>query len=110
MYLKGVNKSFDDKKVVSDLSLSLFEKEIFCLLGHNGAGKSTTINILTGILQPDSGTINLLGHDYRTDMAEIRTKIGVCLQIDVLYSELTVLEHLQLYAELKGLQGKKCEA
>lgn len=50
MYLKGVNKSFDDKKVVSDLSLSLFEKEIFCLLGHNGAGKSTTINILTGIL------------------------------------------------------------
>jgi ATP-binding cassette subfamily A (ABC1) protein 3 len=42
-------------------------------------------------------------------MAEIRTRIGVCLQVDVLYSELTVLEHLQLYAQLKGLSGKICE-
>lgn len=42
-------------------------------------------------------------------MAEIRTKIGVCLQVDVLYAELTVIEHLRLYAQLKGLQGDTCE-
>jgi ABC-type multidrug transport system ATPase subunit len=53
MTIKNLQKSFDNKVVVNNLSLSLFQGEIFCLLGHNGAGKSTTINMLTGILQPD---------------------------------------------------------
>jgi ATP-binding cassette subfamily A (ABC1) protein 3 len=79
---------------VNDLSLSLFQGEIFCLLGHNGAGKTTTINMLTGILQPDFGAINILGFDYYTEMTEIRSKTGVCLQTDVLYDEFTVREHL----------------
>lgn len=92
--MKDLNKSFDGKIVVNKLSLSFFESEVFCLLGHNGAGKSTTINILTGILQPDSGKINILGYDYYTQMNEIRSKTGVCLQIDVLYDDLTVKEHL----------------
>lgn len=85
MYLKDLTKTFDDKVIVDKLSLSLFEREVFCLLGHNGAGKSTTINMLTGILTPDSGMINIFGYDYYTQMNEIRSKIGVCLQVDVLY-------------------------
>ena len=55
------------------------------MLGHNGAGKSTTINMLTGILKPDSGTINMFGYDYYSQMHLIRSKTGVCLQTDVLY-------------------------
>jgi len=85
MYLKDIIKTFDEKIVVNRLSISLFEGEVFCLLGHNGAGKTTTINMLTGILQPDSGTINICGLDYYTQMSTIRSKTGVCLQIDVLY-------------------------
>lgn len=60
------------------------------MLGHNGAGKSTTINMLTGILNPDQGDIDIFGLNYYTQMAEIRQKVGVCLQTDVLYDRLTV--------------------
>jgi ATP-binding cassette subfamily A (ABC1) protein 3 len=78
-------------------------------LGHNGAGKSTTINILTGILKPDKGKINIFGLDYETEMAQIRQKIGVCLQIDVLYDRITVKEHLEFYGKLKGFNGPRLE-
>lgn len=98
-----MSKSFDSKTVVDKLSLSLFEKEVFCLLGHNGAGKSTTINMLTGILQPDSGVINIFGYDYYTQMNEIRNRTGVCLQVDVLYNDLTVREHIEFYSKIKGI-------
>jgi ATP-binding cassette subfamily A (ABC1) protein 3 len=63
-------------------------------LGHNGAGKSTTINMLTGILNPDEGDISIFDFDYYSQMAQIRQKVGVCLQTDVLYDRLTVREHL----------------
>ena len=50
--------------------------------------------MLTGILQPDSGIINIFGYDYYTQMKQIRNKTGVCLQIDVLYDDLTVRDHI----------------
>ena len=71
-------------------------------MGHNGAGKSTTINMLTGILNPDEGDIDIFGLNYYTQMAEIRQKVGVCLQTDVLYDRLTVKEHLEFFGKLKG--------
>jgi ABC-type multidrug transport system ATPase subunit len=58
--------------------------------------------MLTGILKPDIGDINVFGFDYKTELSEIRQKIGVCLQIDVLYDQLTVKEHLEFYGKLKG--------
>lgn len=59
--------------------------------------------MLTGILQPDSGIINIFGYDYYTQMKQIRNKTGVCLQIDVLYDDLTVRDHIQYYAKIKGI-------
>lgn len=59
--------------------------------------------MLTGILQPDSGVINILGYNYYTEMTRIRGKTGVCLQIDVLYEDLTVREHIEYYANVKGI-------
>ena len=76
--------------MLDDLSVSFFGGEVFCLLGHNGAGKATTINILTGLLQPTSGSIEILGYRYPADMDEIRLNIGLCLQYNVLYDNLTV--------------------
>jgi ATP-binding cassette, subfamily A (ABC1), member 3 len=109
MEFQNLTKEFDEKVVVNKLSMSLFEGEIYCLLGHNGAGKSTTINMLTGILKPDAGTIRILDFDYYTQMHLIRSKTGVCLQTDVLYDDLTVREHLEFYANLKGTPSGQME-
>jgi ABC-type multidrug transport system ATPase subunit len=66
--------------------------------------------MLTGILQPDAGVINICGYDYKKQMHLIRSKTGVCLQIDVLYDELTVREHVQYYASIKGVPLDVMEA
>jgi len=65
-------------------------------LGHNGAGKTTTISMLSGLIMPDSGTASLYGVDLFNEMAQIRTTLGVCPQLDVLFDDLTVREHLDI--------------
>jgi ABC-type multidrug transport system ATPase subunit len=83
------------------------EGEIFCLLGHNGAGKTTTINCLTGLLDITSGDCSIYGRSIRTDALEIRRSVGFCPQHNVLYDDLTVEEHLQLFAKMKGYVGEQ---
>ena len=63
--------------------------------------------MLTGILKPDSGVINMFGYDYYSQMHLIRSKTGVCLQTDVLYDQFTVREHLEYYARLKGVSPER---
>ena len=94
-------KSFGKKKVIDDLSVNFYGGEIFCLLGHNGAGKSTTINLLTGLLQATSGNIDILGLSYPNDLDKIRQNIGLCLQYNVLYDHLTVEDHIRFYYRVK---------
>ena len=72
-------------------------------VGHNGAGKSTTINMLTGTLPPTSGEATILGRSVRTDMDWISARMGVCPQHDVLWDQLTGREHLELFATIKGV-------
>ena len=81
------------------------EGEIFCLLGHNGAGKTTTINCMTGLLDCTAGDTTIYGRSIRTESLEIRRSIGFCPQHNVLYDDLTVEEHLQLFAKMKGYAG-----
>lgn len=83
--MSNVNKIFGKLKAIDHLTINLYESEIFCLLGHNGAGKSTTINLLTGMIQPTSGLVEILGMKYPEDVGEIRKNIGLCLQYNVLY-------------------------
>jgi ATP-binding cassette subfamily A (ABC1) protein 3 len=74
--------------------------------GHNGAGKTTTIAMLTGLIPCDGGTAMVEGMDIRSDMDDIRKNLGVCPQHDILFPDLTVHEHLIMFARFKGTPSK----
>jgi ABC-type multidrug transport system ATPase subunit len=80
--------------------------QLLALLGHNGAGKTTTISILVGLLKSDFGDAVINGKSVKYDMSEIRKTLGICPQHDILWDELTSREHLQLFAEFKGVSRK----
>lgn len=88
---------------VAQCSLSVHSGEIVALLGHNGAGKTTMTSMLTGMLPPTSGKAYIRGYDMAADTSMCREYIGFCPQYDVLFSELTVEEHLRLYCAIKGV-------
>ena len=81
----------------------MYQGQITALLGHNGAGKSTAIAMLTGLISPDGGSAIIEGLDINTSMEEIRRNLGVCPQHDILFPELTVQEHLRMFASFKGV-------
>lgn len=84
--------SGEDKLVaVNDLTVSMYPGQIFALLGHNGAGKTTSISMLSGMVSPSDGYLSVLGE---TETTKIREKLGVCPQHDTLYEDLTVEEHI----------------
>uniref|UniRef100_A0A7S3XYS2 ABC transporter domain-containing protein n=1 Tax=Heterosigma akashiwo TaxID=2829 RepID=A0A7S3XYS2_HETAK len=105
--LRGLLKVFatptGPKKAVHDLGLTMYRGQITALLGHNGAGKTTTISMLTGLLAPTGGAAFIQGRDVFTQMKFIRRTLGVCPQHDILYPDLTVREHLRMYAVFKGV-------
>ncbi len=95
------------KNAVDGLNLTMYSGQITALLGHNGAGKTTTISMLTGLIPPTRGSAIIEGYDIAYDMDEIRKNLGVCPQHDILYPDLTVQEHLIMFASFKGLVGNK---
>ncbi|EKX52676.1 hypothetical protein GUITHDRAFT_57319, partial [Guillardia theta CCMP2712] len=94
---------------VDQLSSQVEDNTIFCLLGHNGAGKTTSMSIMTGGLLPDSGWATIAGQDVVRDKAKIRKSLGVCPQFDVLYSELSCWEHMLLYGGMQAMEHQQCE-
>lgn len=103
--------SKDSKNAVSNLSLNIDKGTIFCLLGHNGAGKTTLFNMLTGVLLPTSGTAKLFDLDIQKQRESIREIMGVCPQHDLLWDDLTAWQHLEIFAELRGVPSnlrKQC--
>ena len=103
--ISHLNKSFGEVKAVNDLSFRVKKGELFAFLGVNGAGKSTTISILCGLLKKDSGTVQVNG--IETDKVGTQTKrmIGVVFQDSVLDKPLTVYENLMSRATLYGITG-----
>ncbi|KAM9583971.1 phospholipid-transporting ATPase ABCA3-like [Trichechus inunguis] len=95
------------KVAVKNLSLNLFEGQITVLLGQNGAGKSTTLSILSGLYPPTSGEAYINGYAISKDMVHIRKSLGLCPQQDLLFNYLTVSEHLYFYCVIKGIPRKK---
>lgn len=110
MEIEHLCKSFGDVRAVNDLSFRVKEGELFAFLGVNGAGKSTTINILSGQLRRDSGDVSICGEDPDHNPDSVRRSLGVVFQNSVLDKELNVLDNLRSRAALYGIRGKQFEA
>ena len=100
--IKNITKIYGDLKAVNNFCGELFKNEIFVLLGHNGAGKTTLIKMISGTEDPDNGDIFLDGTSIITNKSYLYQNIGLCQQEDILFSYLTVEEHLEYMMELKG--------
>ncbi|MBQ7846709.1 MAG: ABC transporter ATP-binding protein [Clostridia bacterium] len=105
--IKNLSKSFKEIRAVDDLSFSVKEGELFAFLGVNGAGKSTTINILCGQLQKDAGTVLIDGQDAQKNSDLVKSKLGVVFQNSLLDGALTVKDNLESRGALYGLSGKE---
>ena len=105
--VKTFGRGRSKKYAVNRLNLTMYDNQIFCLLGHNGAGKSTTISMLTGLLKPNHGDAYINGFSIAKELASVRESMGVCPQKNTIYPNLSVLEHVKLVALLKGLTDKE---
>jgi ABC-2 type transport system ATP-binding protein len=105
----GLEKSYESKQVVKEISFEVKEGEILCFLGPNGAGKSTTINILSGILGYDAGMIKYKGKDIKGCLNEFKMHLGVVPQDLAIYEDLSAEQNVRFFASLYGLHGKELE-
>eukprot|EP00403_Amphidinium_massartii_P019270 CAMPEP_0178412742 /NCGR_PEP_ID=MMETSP0689_2-20121128/22173_1 /TAXON_ID=160604 /ORGANISM="Amphidinium massartii, Strain CS-259" /LENGTH=1483 /DNA_ID=CAMNT_0020034001 /DNA_START=1 /DNA_END=4452 /DNA_ORIENTATION=+ len=104
VHINKLTKTFRaGKQALKGITLNMHEGTIVGLLGHNGAGKSTTMSILTGLYPPTSGDVLVNGASVRKDSQAVRRQLGVCLQHNALYETMTVAEHYELFSNLKGV-------
>ena len=103
---QDLSRNFGKFVAVDKVNFSIKYGEIFGFLGSNGAGKSTTIRMLCGILAPSSGTAHVAGFDVNTNPEDIKKSIGYVSQRFSLYSDLTVEENLRFYGEIYGIPRK----
>ena len=98
--VKNLTKSFAGRKVINELSFEVNKGEVFALLGHNGAGKSTTIDLILGLKYPDEGNATILGMDAAKHRKKVFEKVGVQLQHTEYQNTMTVEEACMEYASL----------
>ena len=109
MEIRRLCKNYGEVKAVQDLNFCVKKGELFAFLGVNGAGKSTTINIMCGELRKDSGSVRICGADLDREPDSIRRKLGVVFQGSVLDKDLSVRDNLRSRAALYGIHGKAFE-
>ncbi|WP_233192657.1 ABC transporter ATP-binding protein [Acidimangrovimonas sediminis] len=101
--VRGLVKSYGGRRVVDDVTMQVARGEIAGFLGPNGSGKTTTIRVMCGLLTPDAGTGEVLGHDLRRDARRIRREVGYMTQRFSFYEDLSIAENLAFVAGLYGL-------
>ena len=101
---EGISKSYKNKKVLDDVSISISKGDIYGLIGRNGAGKTTLMRILCGLSSADSGTFSLFG--VNGTVSALRTNIGAIIETPALYPNFTVRKNLQAVAILRGISSK----
>ena len=102
----GLNKSFGDKHVVTDLSLTVQRGEIFGFLGPNGSGKTTSIRMMCGLLTPDSGSGTCLGYDILTESEQIKRNVGYMTQRFSFWEDLSIRENLDFVARVYAMPSR----
>ena len=105
-----LKKNFGDTVAVDDLDLCVYQGELLALLGLNGAGKSTTVRMLCGLLSPDGGEAEVLGKDVIKEAQVVKSFIGVSPQESATAPNLTVYENLELVARLHGMSRETARA
>ena len=100
-----LTRRFDALTAVDHLTLSVAEGEIFGLVGPDGAGKTTTLRMLCGLIEPTEGRASVAGHDVVRDPQAVKDQIGYMAQRFGLYGDLTVQENMDFYADLFGITG-----
>lgn len=107
--IDGLEKRFGEVHAVNNLSFRVKRGELFAFLGVNGAGKSTTISIMCGLLEKDGGNVEICGKNIGTDMREIAKKLGVVFQNSALDARLSVRDNLVSRAALYGIYGAEAK-
>jgi ABC-2 type transport system ATP-binding protein len=100
-----LRKTFGQTVAVDNLSLNVAPGEIYGLVGSDGAGKTTTIRLLVGALRPDSGEVEVCGYNLKKQVEQARAHLGYLSQRFSLYEDLTVLENIRFFAEIRGLSS-----
>ena len=103
--INNLKKSYGDIKAVKNISLEINESEMFGLVGPDGAGKTTTIRILCGLMNPDSGYIEILSSELKKKRKEIQNQIGYLSQKFSLYGDLSVDENIEFFADIHNVNG-----
>ena len=103
IHADGLRRTFDDLVAVAGLNLDIAEGEIFGLVGPDGAGKTTTMRMLTGLLKPSGGTAEVAGFDVVRHTERLKEHIGYMSQRFGLYPDLTVMENIGFYADIYGV-------
>jgi len=103
--IKGLGKNFGPIQAVNNLELTVYRREMFSIVGPDGAGKTTTIRMLCGVIEPSAGQAGILGFDLRKDLEEIKKHIGYLSQRFSLYGDLTVDENIEFFAEINEVRN-----
>jgi len=103
----NICKAFGDLRAVDRVSLNIHAGEIYGLVGADGAGKTTAIRLLVGALKADSGNVTISGFDVARDVENARAQLGYLSQRFSLYEDLTVLENIRFFAEVRGLKSNE---
>jgi ABC-2 type transport system ATP-binding protein len=103
----GLHKHFGNIRAVDGVSLGIKPGEIYGLVGADGAGKTTTMRLLVGALKADAGEVNICGYDIKRQTEQARSQFGYLSQRFSMYEDLTVLENIRFFAEVRGLKSDK---
>lgn len=104
-----LHKHYGSHHALKGLNLTVQKGEVFCLLGQNGAGKSTTINLSLGFLEPDSGRVMINGKEVRAGDENARASVAYIPEVVMLYSKLSAIENLDYFSRLAGLRYNRTQ-
>ncbi|MBL6765334.1 MAG: ABC transporter ATP-binding protein [Verrucomicrobiae bacterium] len=108
--LKNLTKRFGDLTAVNNVSLTVPKGEFFCVLGPNAAGKTTTIKMITGLIKPTEGSVNIAGFDVQSEPLQVRQRMSYVPDFPFLYEKLTPWEFMRFIGQLFNLSEERVQS